>query len=1553
MNRHKPTNHKLKTIPRRFLSAGMAAVFLLSSVLMPTPGWAKEERAAVFSLPQPGTILSISETFAPAILRGLTIHPDNPLQFDFIIDTGDRDLKGASFEAESQRLIKYFLAALTVPEDELWVNLSPYENNRIIPEGLGVTEMGKDMLSQDYLLKQLTASLMYPEEELGQAFWSKVYKKAYELYGTTNIPVNTFNKVWIVPDKAVVYEHAGSAFVVERHLKVMLEEDYLALEHNLQSKDLGLHKQSKGQAKELNELSSKIVKDIILPAIEKEVNEGQTFANLRQIYNSMILATWYKKNLRDSLLGQVYMDRNRVKGIDVEDREIKEKIYQQYLDAFKQGVYNYIREDYDEATQQVIPRKYFSGGLGVGVVTVDKLEVLRGQPGRLPGRVSSAITQPESEKGKNRRVRVALVENAGRNVFSKPGRLKRALTILLSALGVFSSGPDALPQNAVQDFQSQLFHTTQIVRMKYTDQEKEINDLIQGIKGENWLQDLVLLRRLEEIGEPAVSQLRKLLSPWFNERFEREKAIYLLGRIRPVRQDILEEMFEYLEISQLFTWRNVVTPLLHVIEDIGPEAEMAVPQLVDLYDSYATPNLVLVYDPSDALVAIGEASVPSLMAYLDKETRSKRIFFPTRADFEVRQIVDPINTLERIGSGASQSLPLLKEIYGRVKSFKIKKSIISASATIDPFAAIPLWHHIFSGDVTGMKSEALRKLRVHYDQRVADYLKKNFDITLEPGIQSRTVEAKAKDSGTEEASEKDTYFDYRNLRHPDPDIRRITLESIRVRLNFPVSLRSDHKKELTDMMLITLLDENFAVRNEAYGILEALYNPQQADNLYYVEADERLSETQWPAEIAIYYSQKRRAFMAEGQDRALPEDLSVAQQLMGNMQLRIRISGEGWMNSQSMTQLLSHYSEEAKKDHFRQYISKDFLYRANEDTFDKIFTVFMSYAPADVSPVLEEALDHSDPEIALGAALTFSYMGEQEYAQKAVPFLIARLKEKLKDNADSWKAPRPGLRYINDSDYSDMILALGRIGLANDEITATLDEFLQDSFMRRSFGEEIIIAYADMASQGAAVGPNVFNIYSKWIYNDDFLRKKLHDALRVTRFTEAGPVLLNRFRNFKKGANCRSLVLALIDFGYYEESDVAGMFRALAPSDEKFLDVVAGANSIEAGLRKAVTHRSDEVQKRAYEIIAEAGPGLKSMASFLYDWYADHPELGVKTAEALYGIGETVKAAQVASEVLLQGDTPELRIKAAQFFIELGPDHRETIPSLIIAAHNDPSYYLGGSFGTVRDYWVRIMANNALTIIVMNPDSPQYYLSQAYFNGGIADIIALIHHWPQANKLEKEAILAMLASDQHKDFAKNYIKDKLRSEGQRTRASRTLYLPLLEAIEKAEKDGWDRLKEFWRGDLQRREGETRLAESEDQHKTQLAAGYPEDKQQPLDEGSDGEHRSSPIMQSLEENAAIEDIGGIDFNPAALDLQIKRDGQGVPLPLLQQPVKSMNIEGFQPVIIQISPINIPLFLGMSESPENPSTAASLSPLFPQADVQEKFLPNVQDNLSRLN
>ncbi len=323
-------------------------------------------------LPSVGAMVPLSPSFTPLLLRGLRVYPSKPFQFDFIVDTGNSKFQDEKLRSETTRLIKYFLATLTTPENELWVNLSPYEKDRIIPKALGTTEMGKDLLSQDYILKQLTASLMYPENDLGKTFWDKVRKEIYAKYGTTELPVDTFNKVWIVPEKAVVYENGGTAFVSEAHLKVLLETDYLAREKSDQwsvvsgqkKEELNTEHRSSDLAENTDHqlVTTEIIRSTILPAIEKEVNEGENFSMLRQIYYSMILAVWYKTNLKQSILNKVYIDKNKTAGVDIEDKNVKDKIYSQYLEAFKKGVYNYIKEDYDLATQSVVPRKYFSGG---------------------------------------------------------------------------------------------------------------------------------------------------------------------------------------------------------------------------------------------------------------------------------------------------------------------------------------------------------------------------------------------------------------------------------------------------------------------------------------------------------------------------------------------------------------------------------------------------------------------------------------------------------------------------------------------------------------------------------------------------------------------------------------------------------------------------------------------------------------------------------------------------------------------------------------------------------------------------------------------------------------------------------------------------------------------------------------------------------------------------------------------------------------------------------------------------------------------------------------
>ena len=344
----------------------IAIIFLLSFILssiFPVPGYAQ----GLFPegvMPLPGKMVEVSAPFTPAIFKGMKVYPKEPLRFDFLLDTGNTALAPDGLEKEAARLVRYFLAALTVPEKDLWVNLSPYEGDRIIPEQFGLTEMGRDLLGQDYILKQLTSSLMYPEKAIGARIWKKIYALAAAKFGTTDIPMDTFNKVWIIPDEATVYVNGNIAYIAKTHLKVMLDTDYLAAQRN-----------TAPATSDAASIPQQVIRAIVLPELEKEINNGANFITLRQIYHAMVLATWFKRNLKKSFVGQVYAEKNKVTGIDLADKHAKDKIWSQYVAAFKKGVFNYIKEEMDETTQEVLPRKYFSGGIVDNATAVNEVLV--------------------------------------------------------------------------------------------------------------------------------------------------------------------------------------------------------------------------------------------------------------------------------------------------------------------------------------------------------------------------------------------------------------------------------------------------------------------------------------------------------------------------------------------------------------------------------------------------------------------------------------------------------------------------------------------------------------------------------------------------------------------------------------------------------------------------------------------------------------------------------------------------------------------------------------------------------------------------------------------------------------------------------------------------------------------------------------------------------------------------------------------------------------------------------------------------------------------------
>ena len=308
---------------------------MVGSILLTKQAYAYEA-----NIPMLGTLVELSDAYSLPFINGVRYDHKNPLNLEFIIDQGDADSVSI---AEQEKMIRYFLAGLTVPEDKLWVNLSPYEEDRVIEDNVLATEIGETLLNQDYILKQLSSSLTHPDTELGAKYWEMVNRMAYES--------DEFNKVWIVPEKISIYDSEGTLFISETEFGVKTEADYNAL------------KASKTEASSEVDVvggSSVALKEVIIPQIKKDVNYGRNFAELRQMLYSIIVAQWFKRKFRKSLYS-FYYDSEKMQGVDVGNPEAKEVIFERYVQAFTKGAYDIKKKE--RLDGRLVKRRYFSGGV--------------------------------------------------------------------------------------------------------------------------------------------------------------------------------------------------------------------------------------------------------------------------------------------------------------------------------------------------------------------------------------------------------------------------------------------------------------------------------------------------------------------------------------------------------------------------------------------------------------------------------------------------------------------------------------------------------------------------------------------------------------------------------------------------------------------------------------------------------------------------------------------------------------------------------------------------------------------------------------------------------------------------------------------------------------------------------------------------------------------------------------------------------------------------------------------------------------------------------------
>lgn len=242
-----------------------------------------------------------------------------------------------------RKTLEYFFTCLAVPDDSCWVNLNPDEPSDVLDGRLGDSDMSRVLLKVDLRLKQDVSQLMNPAfSSEGKEFWRRLYQKAGEL----NVKgIRSMTKLWIVPDKAEV-RHTEDIFSVEESsLKVELEPAYLSLNARGRNK----------KQDELEDFAASLISELMLPILNKRINEDYAYTDLREVYNALILARWYKQRYGARQTGLVQYS--------IDFTYSPQEIYQDYLDSISNKEYTWVE-------QEINTKYYFSGGVDLRKIRI-------------------------------------------------------------------------------------------------------------------------------------------------------------------------------------------------------------------------------------------------------------------------------------------------------------------------------------------------------------------------------------------------------------------------------------------------------------------------------------------------------------------------------------------------------------------------------------------------------------------------------------------------------------------------------------------------------------------------------------------------------------------------------------------------------------------------------------------------------------------------------------------------------------------------------------------------------------------------------------------------------------------------------------------------------------------------------------------------------------------------------------------------------------------------------------------------------------------------------
>ncbi|GGX77025.1 LPXTG cell wall anchor domain-containing protein [Streptomyces anandii] len=248
--------------------------------------------------------------------------------YSFSADRAANEDAGWGGQEKSRLISDAFFTWLALTPEKFWVNLNPDQPDKIMDATFGKTDAGRVLLQADLQMKHDYAKDLDPRQGTG--------KQLSDAMRAAGLPCGSVVRNWIVPKPAKVRADEGGIYILDAPLKVDSEVSSVKTPSPNGECDL---------TKAQRETYQTLVRQIVIPDVEKKVNSAPAYADLRRVYSARVAAEYVR--LQDRQQATDYrpvIDSNNVAKWPLRGKNASwtpRQTWEEYVKSFTKGDYSY------------------------------------------------------------------------------------------------------------------------------------------------------------------------------------------------------------------------------------------------------------------------------------------------------------------------------------------------------------------------------------------------------------------------------------------------------------------------------------------------------------------------------------------------------------------------------------------------------------------------------------------------------------------------------------------------------------------------------------------------------------------------------------------------------------------------------------------------------------------------------------------------------------------------------------------------------------------------------------------------------------------------------------------------------------------------------------------------------------------------------------------------------------------------------------------------------------------------------------------------------------